>query len=105
MTYAWPKNVRELEKSLEAAMVLAGDAELDLEHFPNALRDPSTLARPTEQAPARTSAEDEERRRELLRLLAVHRGNLSAVARDLGKARFQVQRWIKRFALRPEDYR
>ncbi len=106
VSHAWPKNVRELEKCLEAALVLAGDAALDLEHLPEALvgsSAPATPALPT--APPASRPEDEERRRDLKRLLAANRGNLTAVAREMGKARFQVQRWIKRYALRPGDYR
>jgi DNA-binding NtrC family response regulator len=104
--YSWPKNVRELEKCLETALALAGDAALDLEHLPPALLGPAATPKAPRETPAvPTSPEDEERRGELLRLLQLHRGNLSAVARDIGKARFQVQRWIKRYAMRPEDYR
>jgi transcriptional regulator of acetoin/glycerol metabolism len=105
--YAWPQNVRELAKCLEAALVFAGDAPIDVEHLPPAVAPPTAPDRATrgaEPAPP-TSPADEARRGELLRLLQVHHGNLSAVARDLGKARFQVQRWMKRYALRPEDYR
>jgi hypothetical protein len=32
-------------------------------------------------------------------------GNVSAVARATGKARNQVQRWLKRYALDPNDFR
>ncbi len=34
-------------------------------------------------------------------LLAEHQGNISAVARAMGKARMQIQRWIKRYNLKP----
>jgi len=40
---------------------------------------------------------DETRAAELGQLLRAHRGNVSAVARELGKARLQIQRWIKRY--------
>jgi transcriptional regulator of acetoin/glycerol metabolism len=104
--HPWPQNVRELEKCLQAALVLAGDAPIDVEHLPPALvekRNPEAIV-PGSPPPALSPA-DEQRRAELVRLLQSHGGNLSAVARDLGKARFQVQRWVKRYALRPEDYR
>ncbi|HEY1695218.1 MAG TPA: sigma 54-interacting transcriptional regulator [Polyangiaceae bacterium] len=109
----WPQNVRELEKCLEAALVFAGDSPIELEHLPPALAGASPAdgrsrdtAPPQHGSPERlASPEDEARRAELVRLLESHRGNLSAVARELGKARFQVQRWMKRYELRPEDYR
>jgi DNA-binding NtrC family response regulator len=105
--HEWPQNVRELEKCLEAALVFAGDSPIELEDLPPALAGASRAegSSPEATPPRDASPEDEARRAELVRLLQSHRGNLSAVARDLGKARFQVQRWMKRYALRPEDYR
>lgn len=104
--HAWPLNVRELEKCLERALVLAGDATIDVEHFPEGIRPARPKAEsPQPAAAAAVSPGDIAQRAEIVRLLQLHHGNLSAVARDLGKARFQVQRWIKRFALRPGDYR
>jgi transcriptional regulator of acetoin/glycerol metabolism len=105
--YDWPQNVRELEKCLEAALVFAGDSAIEPEHFPTALSGPVAGAGRSRDIalPRDASPEDQARRAELVRLLRSHRGNLSAVARELGKARYQVQRWMKRYALRPEDYR
>jgi transposase-like protein len=37
--------------------------------------------------------------------LRAHRGNVSAVARALGKARSQVQRWIREYRLDSAQYR
>lgn len=107
--HAWPQNVRELEKALEAALVFAGSQPIDLEHLPAGLSGPppggAQASSPSAAPDPPESPEDARRRDELRRLLEAHRGNLSAVARELGKARFQVQRWMKRYALRPEDYR
>jgi transcriptional regulator of acetoin/glycerol metabolism len=41
----------------------------------------------------------------LQELLSRHRGNVAAVARELGKARMQVHRWLRRYGLSLEDYR
>ena len=41
----------------------------------------------------------------LIALLREHGGNISAVARAMGKARMQIQRWLKRYRLDPETYR
>jgi transcriptional regulator with GAF, ATPase, and Fis domain len=90
VTAAWPHNIRELDKALEAALALAGDQPIDVVHLPKqAAHEPG----------------DTELRERLVALLAEHRGNISQVARDLGKARMQVQRWLKRFALDPDAYR
>jgi transcriptional regulator of acetoin/glycerol metabolism len=41
----------------------------------------------------------------LVVLLHEHRGNVSAVARATGKARIQIQRWLKRYHLAPGEFR
>jgi DNA-binding NtrC family response regulator len=38
-------------------------------------------------------------------LLARHKGNVAAIAREVGKARMQVHRWVRRYGLSVEDYR
>ncbi|HMK74216.1 MAG TPA: helix-turn-helix domain-containing protein, partial [Myxococcaceae bacterium] len=62
---------------------------------------------PPTEPPARRplSAADLARRAELLALLRAQRGNVSAVAREMGVARMQVQRWCKRFRLDPASFR
>ncbi len=92
---AWPGNVRQLEKCLTAAAVLAGGGPIGLDHLPAELRGP----------PAASADEGAAQRDELVALLREHQGNVSAVARALGKARMQVQRWLKRYALDPEAFR
>jgi len=39
LRHAWPHNVRELERCLAAAIVLAGDGTVRLEHLPEAVRE------------------------------------------------------------------
>ena len=51
------------------------------------------------------SSEDNSRRAHLTNLLTEHEGNISAVARHLGKARMQVQRWLKRHGLEAATFR
>ncbi|HEX2574132.1 MAG TPA: sigma 54-interacting transcriptional regulator [Polyangia bacterium] len=101
LAYDWPLNVRELEKCLAAAVALAGGGPIGLEHLP-----PGVQAAPAARAPSSdTDHEDQQRRAELVALLREHRGNLSAVARAMGKARLQIQRWVKRYHLDPESFR
>lgn len=100
-SWPWPLNVRELEKVLEAGLVLAKDKPLDLEHFPEAMRNPA----PPRPSAAADEAVDESRKAELVALLTAHGGNVSAVARAMGKARMQIQRWMARYGLDPRDYK
>ena len=48
---------------------------------------------------------DVTRRTELIELLRAHHGNVSAVARQMGVARMQIQRWCRRFHLDPASFR
>jgi transcriptional regulator with AAA-type ATPase domain len=95
LRYSFPGNVRELEKCLGTGLVLAGTSPLDLEHLPEAVQRES----------AEPEAEDEARHARIVALLREHDGNIAAVARAMGKARMQVQRWLKRYAIDPESFR
>jgi len=44
-------------------------------------------------------------RTDLLARMKRNRGNVSAVAREMGKARMQVHRWLDRYGLRATDFR
>ncbi len=115
----WPFNVRELQSVLDAARVDApAGAPLPLAALPTALRGlvagrgialdtPSTSAarKFVEPAGAPTVASDEgadgspPSREELEILVSQCGGNVSEVARRLGKERRQIYRWLHRFGL------
>ncbi|NUP05790.1 MAG: sigma 54-interacting transcriptional regulator [Polyangiaceae bacterium] len=112
LRYDWPLNVRELAQCLSTASALATDGVIRGEHLPpalTALTGPPTLAprsAPGSQEPAPPSKtaplspEDQALRDDLVRRLEESGFNISAVARDMGKARQQVQRWVRRFGLK-----
>src|SRR4051812_15833693 len=102
LRYGWPLNVRELEKALVVALAVGRDDALELHDFPPAVREAGV---PVAPAPRSLDPEDARRRDELIELLRAHGGNVSAVARSLGKARMQVQRWICRYGVRPTLFR
>jgi DNA-binding NtrC family response regulator len=102
--YRWPLNVRELERTLAAALAVARD-RIELAHLPEAVRDPKSAAG---AAPAKVdveslSDEDRQLRDQLVDVIGRHDGNLAAVARELGKDRTQIRRWMKRFGLSRDD--
>jgi transcriptional regulator of acetoin/glycerol metabolism len=101
--HGWPMNIRELEQCLRAAFVLAEDGLVTVEDLPGAVA--ASLAAEEPAAEGEGDARDEELRRELLVRLVDTKGNVTEVARAMGKARQQVQRWLRRFAIDPEAYR
>ena len=103
--WEWPHNVRELEKALALSVALAGGGRVELDHLPEPVR---SAPEPTPEAPAdpsTLSAADLERRTRLIALLREHGGNISAVARQMGVARMQIQRWCRRFQVDPASFR
>ena len=99
--HRWQLNIRELERALAAALAVAGD-RIELQHLPAAVRG-ERPARPSHET-AERSSNDGELRERLASTLARHRGNIAAVARELGKDPTQIRRWMKRFGLsRGED--
>ncbi len=91
--HPWRRNVRELERALAGALAVRTGDEIDLEQLPF---EPEAVP-----LPAATELSDEDRavRDHLADALARHGGNLAAVARELGKDRTQIRRWMRRFEL------
>jgi transcriptional regulator of acetoin/glycerol metabolism len=100
LAHSWPLNVRELEQRLTSAMAMNGD-EINVCNLGNA-RSSTSPPRPTPAGGQRSlSAAEQAQRDELLELLKRHHGNISAVARNLGKERIQIRRWIRRYGINP----
>jgi len=89
-THPWPGNARELEDALYTALILAADSPIDVTHLPDIDGDEES---------------EHPHRDELVRLLTLHRGNVGAAARAMGKARMQMQRWMKHYALESDQFR
>ncbi len=105
--YHWPLNIRELEQALATAVVLAKGGPIALEHLPVKVRELASAAPGPEAGPrkASLSAADDELRAHLLMLMREHSGNVSAIARTMGKDRKQIQRWLRRFGIDAVNYR
>jgi transcriptional regulator of acetoin/glycerol metabolism len=95
LRHRWPRNIRELERSLETAIALAGTGPLLVTH----------LKLDAPPAPPPVDDTDSERRAELVALLEKHKGNVSAIADALGKKRQQIQKWLRKLGLDAERYR
>ncbi|HEU4730725.1 MAG TPA: sigma 54-interacting transcriptional regulator [Kofleriaceae bacterium] len=104
--YDWPRNVRELERCLAAAVVLASGGPIDVPHLPATVRAHRRAHEPAgAPPPLDLDAGERALRAQLAAKLAEHRGNISAVARELGKHREQIQRLIRRFGFDVDLFR
>jgi len=107
--YDWLLNVRELEQAIAAAAAISPE-RVQFRHLPENVRAfDATRARAARRARGGArrdlSPEEQSRRDELIALFQEHRGNVSEVARQLGKDRVQIHRWMKLYGLDPERFR
>ncbi|HVU51003.1 MAG TPA: sigma 54-interacting transcriptional regulator [Polyangia bacterium] len=101
--HSWKGNVRELEKVVTLARVLAGEgAPIGLEHLPAPLAAGVKLEEPSHRPAAPRKRPTRE---ELRTLLSRHGGDVARMAREIGRQRTLVWRWLRENQLRPDDYR
>ena len=118
--HAWPFNVRELASAVKRAVAVSDGAPLDADHLPPPILDPmrtygtvapleapvpAALDSPAEPHSAKGGREPRPEPAEIRRLLEAHEGNVSAVARALGKDRALVNRWIRADGVDAESFR
>lgn len=125
LQYDWPYNVRELEACMKRCVALSEGPVLGDQLLPapviEAMEEYGEVTRavppggalrpggapadsvppPAGAGPARGIPTDVE----LRSLLEQHQGNVAAVGRQLGKARMQVHRWMKRYGIHVDDFR
>jgi DNA-binding NtrC family response regulator len=98
LVYPWPRHVRQLRQLASRSAVLHPEAKRwELEMLDQELRAPILdRGRP---APPESEANGPPSREELVALLEQRGGNVSEVARLLGRNRKQVYRWIEKLGL------
>jgi transcriptional regulator of acetoin/glycerol metabolism len=100
--HSWKGNVRELEKVVTVARVLAGEGvPIGLPHLPVQFSTRPTPA-PVALVPKRRKRPT---RDELASLLGRHGGDVAGLAREIGRQRTLVWRWLRENQLRPDDYK
>jgi len=108
LRYEWPLNIRELERCLQAAVVLAGSGTVETAHLAPAVLASEGMPRRPDPAPASAellSDEDLKRREDIAAALKATEGNVTAAAQALGKHRMQLYRWLRRYGIDPKTYR
>jgi DNA-binding NtrC family response regulator len=108
----YPYNVRELEGAIKRAVALSKGPILDVDLLPDGIRESLVDYGRAAATLAPRLAQDENEievgtpgEGELRALLQSHAGNVAAVGRELGKARMQIHRWMKRYGIEVDDYR
>jgi DNA-binding NtrC family response regulator len=109
VAHDWPANVRELEQCLVRSCALGSEGVIRRADLPPELGAPVPSSKSDGVSSilphsARPEA-DIELRNLLLQRLELHNGNVSEVARSFGKARVQIQRWMKRFGVDARQFR
>ncbi len=93
LLYPWPGNIRELENTLEHAVVCSKGSVIEVGALPRSVLRPAAV-------PSRRPRGDETDR--TLETLAQHRGNQSAAARALGISRTTLWRRLKKAGAAPD---
>jgi DNA-binding NtrC family response regulator len=103
LRYHWPLNLRELERVISAAAVLAVDGRVSMAAFADRLeRLPDTGAPswvPTGPPPPAVVSDPRGSRAHLLAALRAHQGNISGTARALCTSRTHVRRLMARYRI------
>jgi transcriptional regulator with PAS, ATPase and Fis domain len=112
LRYDWPRNVRELEKVIEtAALLAAGAPELTLDHVPDEVAGRRAVRAVEATLPAapppvrRRSPRPVPTREELERALREHGGNVAEVARALDRQWRVVKDALKAHGIDPAAFK
>ena len=105
--YAWPGNLRELENTVERAVVLAPGGEVEPAHLPLHLQGPPTLgmARGEGLVASKDRIVREFERQAVTRLLAESRGNVSAAAKLARITRRNFHHLLSRHRIDPRRFK
>jgi transcriptional regulator with GAF, ATPase, and Fis domain len=101
----WRRNIRELMACLDVARTLAREGVIEPHHLRGELVPAGAPPIAPPAVAPQLAAKDAARRDRLDTLLREHHGNVTHVARALGKRPAQVYRWLDRCGLDPSTYR
>lgn len=110
--HPWPGNIRELKNVIERAVVLGGDSIIDIDDLhikpQDLLVEPTTdlgVATTSVASVTKMQTLDEIEQLHLIAVLSEVGGNKSRAAMLLGIERSTLDRKLKRFGIKPTDYK
>jgi DNA-binding NtrC family response regulator len=89
--YPWPGNIRELQHSLERAVIMTDSTSLQESDF--------LFSRPVSAVSAETLNLDEVEKAAIVKALSLHSGNISKAADELGLTRASLYRRMEKYGL------
>ena len=102
--FSWPGNIRQLQNSIERAVVLARDGELKEENF-NLKRKPDRQnLSDSDDTLVYKEAKEAFERGFLLKLLSMTNGNVSEAARISGRFRSDIYRLMEKYGINKSNY-
>jgi two-component system response regulator GlrR len=99
LNHLWPGNVRELENTIESAVALATDKEIDADLILPKARLPRRGIKPLSEA------KDDFLKNYLVSLIEYTQGNVSQAAKLAGRYRADLYELLKKYRLDPESFR
>ena len=97
MLYSWPGNIRELENTIEKAVVLSSQDMITSDLLPSVIETTEGQAKPL------TEAKEEFERNYLKGMLQLTGGNISRAAQIAGRYRADFYKLLKKHGLHPGD--
>lgn len=105
LAHPWALDARELDHMLTVALATTRDPTLRAEHVAAALQEIQKTMDPVREADPEPRRGDTKLKDELVLALTETHGNVSEVARRMGRTRMQIHRWMKRWDIDVESYR
>jgi len=111
LEYDWPGNVRELENAIERSLAVSSAPRLPLEALPDEIRkaasDHPRLGQLSDLSyrAVMDLARDRTSREYLIALMRACSGNVTQAAERAAMERESLHRLLKRYGIRPEDFR
>jgi two-component system response regulator GlrR len=99
MLHTWPGNVRELQNTVESAIAMATENIISEELILPALKTEVNNLKPLKDA------KENFERNYLLQLIELTEGNMAQAARLAGKYRADLYELLKKYDLKPSNYR